>query len=85
MKNTTVVKDERFEVGSGNPFADLGLANPDEDLLKAHLVHAMSTEIRGASSRSNVQPASPASPSPSSHDSSTAAGAGSPPIAFLTS
>jgi len=46
MKNTTAAKDERFDVGSGNVFADLGLLDPDEELLKAHLVHAMTGEIR---------------------------------------
>lgn len=46
MKNTTAAEEERFEVGSGNVFADLGLPNPDEDLLKAHLVQAMTGEIR---------------------------------------
>jgi predicted XRE-type DNA-binding protein len=32
--------------GSTNVFADLGLPNPEEELLMAHLVHATSTEIR---------------------------------------
>jgi len=36
---------EGVEVGSGNVFADFGLPNPDEDLLKAHLVHTLSAEI----------------------------------------
>ena len=35
-----------FEVGSGNVFADLGFENPDEELAKAHLVHAIDAEIR---------------------------------------
>jgi predicted XRE-type DNA-binding protein len=36
-------KDKKATVSSGNVFADLGLANPEEELLKAKLVR----EIRG--------------------------------------
>jgi predicted XRE-type DNA-binding protein len=38
-----------FEKGSGNVFADLGLPDAEEMLLKAHLVHQISTilEARG--------------------------------------
>ena len=46
MKKVKGVEQERFEIGSGNVFADLGLPNAEEDLLKAHLVHAITTEIR---------------------------------------
>ena len=33
-------------IGSSNVFADLGLENPDELLVKADLAHAINTEIR---------------------------------------
>lgn len=35
-----------FERSSGNVFADLGLENADELLVKADLAHAINTEIR---------------------------------------
>jgi predicted XRE-type DNA-binding protein len=35
-----------FERGSGNVFADLGLENADELLVKADLAHAINSEIR---------------------------------------
>ena len=31
-------KDKKVTAGSGNVFADLGFANPEEELLKAKLV-----------------------------------------------
>ena len=34
-------KAQKFEIGSGNVFADLGFANPDKELLKAHLTLAI--------------------------------------------
>lgn len=46
MKNRRVVDGEVLEEGSGNVFADLGLPNPEERLLKAHLMHAIGSEIR---------------------------------------
>ena len=46
MKSSKLVERERAEVGSGNIFADLGLPNPEECLLKSHLVHVLSVEIR---------------------------------------
>jgi predicted XRE-type DNA-binding protein len=33
-------------VGSGNVFADLGLPNPEERLLKAQIMHAIGQEIK---------------------------------------
>lgn len=39
------VDDSEFEVGSGNVFADLGLANPDERLAKARLASAINAII----------------------------------------
>ncbi len=41
-----VVEGEVFVTGSGNVFADLGLPNPEERLLKAQLMHAIDAEIR---------------------------------------
>ena len=41
-----VVEGEVFETGSSNVFADLGLPNPEERLLKAQLMHAINTEMR---------------------------------------
>lgn len=37
---------ETFTVGSGNVFADLGLPNPEEALLKSKLAHGASIAIR---------------------------------------
>ena len=37
--------DQEFEIGSGNVFADLGLANPDERLAKARLASAINAII----------------------------------------
>ena len=34
-------KAQKFEIGSGNVFTDLGFANPDKELLKAHLTLAI--------------------------------------------
>ena len=33
--------EKGFEIGSSNVFADLGLDNPEEELLKAKLVHEL--------------------------------------------
>lgn len=38
---------EIFTPSSGNVFADLGLPDPDQDLIKANLVHAVADVIRG--------------------------------------
>ncbi len=40
------VKAERVEPSSGNVFADLGMANPEEHLLKAGLVSKLAEVIR---------------------------------------
>lgn len=45
MKNHRVIEGEAFETGSGNVFADLGLPNPEERLLKAQLMIAIGNEI----------------------------------------
>jgi predicted XRE-type DNA-binding protein len=37
--------DRGFLVSSGNVFADLGLANPEEELIKAQLVYRISQPI----------------------------------------
>ena len=37
---------EIFRTGSANVFADLGLPNPEERLLKAQLMNAINTEVR---------------------------------------
>ena len=41
-------RQERFEVtrGSGNVFADLGFANPEEELVKAHLLMLVQQTIK---------------------------------------
>jgi predicted XRE-type DNA-binding protein len=39
-------EDKDFMVGSGNVFADLGLANPEEELLKAKLVREIRAIIK---------------------------------------
>ena len=44
-RSRAAVDDLEFEVGSGNVFADLGLANPDERLAKARLASAINTII----------------------------------------
>jgi predicted XRE-type DNA-binding protein len=38
--------DDSVHVGSGNVFADLGLPNPEERLLKAQIMHAIGEEIK---------------------------------------
>lgn len=38
-------ENKDFEVGSGNVFADLGLANPDERLAKARLASAINAIV----------------------------------------
>src|SRR5580658_6265611 len=43
---TRVVDGEVVRVGSGNVFADMGLPNPEERLLKARLMHAINSEMR---------------------------------------
>ena len=40
-----IVDGETVRIGSGNVFADLGLAHPEERLLKAKLMHAINGEI----------------------------------------
>jgi predicted XRE-type DNA-binding protein len=39
-------KKRDYELSSGNVFADIGLANPEEALVKAELAHRISTVIR---------------------------------------
>ena len=34
-----------FEVGSGNVYADLGFADPEEELVRAELAHRIATMI----------------------------------------
>jgi predicted XRE-type DNA-binding protein len=43
--NSRTVEGEVFISGSGNVFADLGLPNPEERMLKAQLMHAIASEI----------------------------------------
>jgi len=43
--NSKMVDGETVRAGSENVFADLGLANPEERLLKAKLMHAINAEI----------------------------------------
>ena len=38
--------DKKVTVGSGNVFADLGFANPDEELLKAKLIREIRAIIK---------------------------------------
>jgi predicted XRE-type DNA-binding protein len=45
-KKNPVADSVTSERGSGNVFADLGLENADELLVKADLVHAINSEIR---------------------------------------
>jgi predicted XRE-type DNA-binding protein len=45
-KNSRADAAATFERGSGNVFADLGLENADELLVKAHLAHTINNEIR---------------------------------------
>src|SRR4051812_21874816 len=40
--------EPRFEIGSGNVFADLGLPDPDERMTKAKLAHQISVLIEAA-------------------------------------
>jgi len=44
-RTDTKVVNTEFEAGSGNVFADLGLANPDERLAKARLASVINTII----------------------------------------
>ena len=41
-----MTKKVRYEVGSGNVFADLGLPNAEEHLIKAQLVYKIDTLIK---------------------------------------
>jgi predicted XRE-type DNA-binding protein len=41
-----IVEGEIVRTGSANVFADLGLPNPEERLLKAQLMHAINVEIQ---------------------------------------
>ena len=41
-----MTKTIAYEVGSGNVFADLGLPNADEHLIKAQLVHKIDTLMK---------------------------------------
>jgi len=43
---TEIVEGELVRTGGTNVFADLGLPNPEERLLKAQLTHAINAEIR---------------------------------------
>jgi predicted XRE-type DNA-binding protein len=43
---TEIVEGETVRTGSANVFADLGLSNPEERLLKARLMSAINAEIR---------------------------------------
>jgi predicted XRE-type DNA-binding protein len=47
METKKRVKQDRVEVGSGNVFADLGLADAEELLLKAKLVSKIAQLIEG--------------------------------------
>ncbi|MGA3212785.1 MAG: helix-turn-helix transcriptional regulator [Terriglobales bacterium] len=42
---TKMIDGEIVRIGSGNVFADLGLSNPEERLLKARLMLAINSEI----------------------------------------
>lgn len=42
---TAKPRDIDFTISSGNVFADLGFAEPDTELVKAELVHAIATAI----------------------------------------
>lgn len=44
-RSRTKPADQDFEFGSGNVFADLGLANPDERLAKARLASAINAIV----------------------------------------
>jgi predicted XRE-type DNA-binding protein len=52
MNTITHVDDITFEAGSGNPYADLGLPDAEEMLLKAGVVH----EIEQIIQRKNLTP-----------------------------
>src|ERR1700680_1810644 len=41
-----MIKKMEYEVGSGNVFADIGLPNADEHLIKAQLVYKIDTLIK---------------------------------------
>lgn len=43
---TEIVDGETVRTGTENVFADLGLPNPEERLLKAQLMYAINTEIK---------------------------------------
>jgi predicted XRE-type DNA-binding protein len=43
---TEMIEGEIVRTGSSNVFADLGLPNPEERLLKAQLMQAINSEIR---------------------------------------
>lgn len=45
MSKVDGAKGRAVERGSGNVFVDLGLPNPQERLLKSHLMHAIRGEI----------------------------------------
>jgi hypothetical protein len=44
-----MTKKMRYEAGSGNVFADVGLPNADEHLIKAQLVHKIGALMKAAS------------------------------------
>jgi predicted XRE-type DNA-binding protein len=46
MRSTAPKAAAKFEVGSGNVFADLGLPNPEERQIKAALMRAINVEIK---------------------------------------
>jgi predicted XRE-type DNA-binding protein len=46
MRREAVKKNLDYEVGSGNVFADIGLPNPEEHLLKAKIVVQITRLIR---------------------------------------
>lgn len=41
-----MTKEQASTASSGNVFADLGLPDPDQDMIKANLVHAIADIIR---------------------------------------
>lgn len=46
MKKSTVADDSSIRKSSGNVFADLGLPDSEELMVKAKLMHAVSEEIK---------------------------------------
>ena len=46
MRKKRKKKEIEYEVGSGNVFADLGIANPDEQLAKSQIVSKIAQIVR---------------------------------------